>query len=131
MLRLRHPVSLLLISALVVLGVLRSFSAPEPVRADAPDVEFSALRSEAILRDLLQGVMAHVSGSSANLVVRERIVSHLESSGYEVEIQSRFHCNPLFGACSPVDNVVAIKPGSEGKNAVLLTAHYDSSWTGP
>ena len=68
MLRLRHPVSLLLICALVLLGVLRSFSSPEPVGADAPDVEFSALRSEAILRDLLQDGMPHVAGSPANLV---------------------------------------------------------------
>jgi len=131
MLRLRHPISLLLICALVMLGVLRSFSAPEPVGADAPDVEFSALRSEAILRDLLQDGVPHVAGSPSNLVVRNRIVSHLESSGYPVEIQSRFHCNPLFGACSPVDNIIAIKPGSEGKNAVLITAHYDSGWAGP
>ena len=131
MLRLRHPVALLLICALVLLGVLRSFSAPEPLAADAPDVEFSALRSEAILQDLLQAGVPHVAGSPANLVVGNRIISHLESSGYEVDIQSRFHCNPLFGACSPVDNLIAIKPGSVGKNAVLLTAHYDSGWTGP
>ncbi len=131
MLRLRHPVSLLLLCVLVLLGVLRSFSAPEPVGADAPDVEFSAFRSEAILRDLLQDGVPHVAGSPYNLVVRKRIAYHLESSGYQVEIQSRFHCNPLFGACSPVANIIAIKPGSEGKNAVLLTAHYDSGWTGP
>jgi len=131
MLRLRHPVSLLLICALVILGVLRSYSVPDPVGADAPDVEFSAHRAEAILRDLLQDGLPHVAGSPNNLVVRDRVISHLETSGYEVEVQSRFHCNPLFGACSPVDNVIAIKPGSEGKNALLLTAHYDSSWTGP
>ncbi|MCZ6830576.1 MAG: M28 family peptidase, partial [Gammaproteobacteria bacterium] len=117
--------------ALVLLGVLRSFSAPEPLAADAPEVEFSARRSEAILRDLLHDGVPHVAGSPANLVVLKRIISHLESSGYEVDIQSRFHCNPLFGACSPVDNLIAVKPGSAGKNAVLLTAHYDSGWTGP
>jgi len=131
MLRLRHPVSLLLICALVLMGVLGSFSAPEPAGLDTSEVEFSAQRAEVILRDLLQGVAAHVAGSPYNLVVRERIISHLEASGYEVDIQSRFHCNPMFGACSPIDNIIAIKPGSEGKNAVLLTAHYDSGWTGP
>ncbi len=131
MLRLRHPVSLILICALVLLGVLRSFSVPDPVGADASDVEFSALRSEAILRDLLQDGVPHVAGSPYNLVVRNRIISHLEAAGYEVEIQSRFHCNPMFGGCSPIENIIALKPGSEGKNAVLLTAHYDSSWTGP
>ena len=131
MLRLRHPVSLLLICALVLMGVLRTFSAPEPVGADASEVEFSALRSVAILRDLLSEGVPHVAGSPYNLVVRNRVASQFEASGYTVEIQSRFHCNPLFGACSPVDNIIAVKPGSEGKNAVLLTAHYDSGWAGP
>jgi len=131
MLRLRHPVSLLIISLLVMFGVLRSYSSPAPVEADAPDVVFSAIRAEAILRDLLPENMPHVSGSPYNTVVRNRVVSHLESSGYEPQIQSRFHCNPMFGSCSPVENIIAVKPGSEGKNAVLVTAHYDSGWAGP
>jgi hypothetical protein len=54
MLRLRHPLSLLAISVLVLLGVLRSYSSPTPVDAAAPDVVFSAIRAEAILRDLLR-----------------------------------------------------------------------------
>ena len=131
MLRLRHPVSLLIICLLVMFGVLRSYSPPSPVGADAPDVVFSALRAEAILRDLLQENMPHVSGSPQNTVVRNRVVSHLESSAYESQFQSRFHCNPMFGSCSPVENIIAVKPGSEGKSAVLLTAHYDSGWAGP
>jgi hypothetical protein len=131
MLRLRHPVSLLLICILVLFGVLRSFSTPAPRAADVPDVVFSAFRADAILRDLLQENLPHVSGSLYNLVVRNRLLAHLESAGYETEIQSRFHCNAYFGSCSPVDNVIAVKPGTVGKNAVLLTAHYDSGWTGP
>lgn len=131
MLRLRHPLSLLLIGFLVMLGVLRTYSTPSPVGADAPDVVFSAVRAEAILRDLLAEKIPHVSGSPYNRVIRNRIVSHFEAAGYEPRIQSRFHCNPQFGSCSPVENIIAVKQGSEGKNAVLLTAHYDSVWTGP
>jgi len=131
MLRLRHPISLLVISLLVMLGVLRSYTSPAPVEADAPDVVFSAIRAEAILRDLLPENLPHVSGSPYNTVVRNRVVSHLESSGYEPQFQSRFHCNPMFGSCSPVENIIAVKPGSEGKHAVLVTAHYDSGWAGP
>ncbi len=131
MLRLRHPISLLAICLLVLLGVLRSYSTPAPVGADAPDVIFSAIRAEAILRDLLQENLPHVSGSPYSSVVRNRVISHLESAGLEPEIQARFHCNPLFGSCSPVENIIAVKPGSAGKHAVLLTAHYDSSWAGP
>ena len=131
MLRLRHPLVLLLISLLVMMGVLRSYSTPDPVGADAPDVVFSAARAEAILGDLLQEGVPHVAGSSFNTVVRNRVVAHLESSGYKAELQSRFHCNAEFGSCSPVDNVIAVRPGSEGEYAVLLTAHYDSGWAGP
>jgi len=131
MLRLRHPISLLLICVLVLLGVLRSYSAPSPVGADAPDVVFSAIRAEAILRELLKENLPHVSGSPYNRVVRNRVAAQFEAAGYETEIQSRFHCNPQFGICSPVENIIAIKPGSVGKHAVLLTAHYDSGWAGP
>jgi len=129
--RLRHPLSLLLIALLVMVGVLRSYSSPQPVGADAPDVVFSAVRAEAILNGLLKENVPHVSGSPFNTVVRNRVVAHLESSGYEAQYQSRFHCNPEFGSCSPVDNIIAVKPGSEGKHAVLITAHYDSGWAGP
>lgn len=131
MLKLRHPLSLLLICLLVMAGVLRSFSPPSPVGADVPDVEFSAIRAEAILRDLLQENRPHVAGSELNAVVRDRVAAHLSGAGYETEIQSRFQCNPSFGSCSPVDNVIAVKPGTEGRHAVLITAHYDSGWTGP
>lgn len=131
MLKLRHPLSLLFICLLVMVGVLRSFTPPDPVGADVPDVVFSAIRADAILRDVLQDQQPHPTGSEANARVRNRIADHLELAGYDIEIQSRFQCNPRFGSCSPVDNVVAVKPGSDGKHAVLLTAHYDSAWTGP
>ncbi len=131
MLRLRHPLSLLIISLLIMFGVLRTYSAPEPVGADAPDVIFSAARAEVILGELLKENAPHVAGSASNALVRDRVVAHLESSGYEVEIQSRFHCNPVFGSCSPVENIVAVKAGSASEHAVLITAHYDSGWAGP
>ena len=131
MLLLRHPISLLVICLLVLAGVLRSYSPPAPLGADVPDVVFSAFRAEAILRDLLAENLPHVSGSPQNAVVRDRVVAQLESFGYEPEIQSRYHCNPMFGSCSPVENIIAVKPGEAGKGAVLLTAHYDSGWVAP
>lgn len=131
MLRLRHPISLAIIALLMMFGVLRSFETPAPVGADAADTQFSALRAGAILEDLLQEGVPHVAGSPANGIVGDRIVGYLESFGYEPLEQTGFHCNPMFGACSPVRNILAVKPGEPGKAAVLLTAHYDSGWTGP
>jgi len=126
MLKLRHPISLLVIALLVFLGVLRTFSTPSPIGADAPDVVFSAVRAEAILGDLLQENRPHVAGSAANRVVRDRVIAHLQAAGYEPEVQSVFHCGARYGSCSPVENVIAVKPGRVGRDAVLLTAHYDS-----
>ena len=131
MLKLRHPLALLLIGLLVLMGVMRSYSAPAPVGADVPDVEFSAIRADAILRDLLQENRPHVAGSEANAVVRDRVMAHLEAAGYGPEIQSGFHCNPALGHCSPVENIVAVKQGMDGRHALLVTAHYDSGWAGP
>jgi hypothetical protein len=128
MLKLRHPLALLVIVLLVYLGVLRGFSTPAPVGADAPDVVFSAVRAEAILGELLQENRPHVAGSDANRVVRDRAIAHLEAAGYEPEVQAAFQCSPRFGACSTVENVIAVKPGRSGRDAVLLTAHYDSVW---
>jgi len=131
MLMLRHPIALLLVTVAVLLGVLRSYSVPAPVDAGAPDVVFSAYRAEAILRDLLSEKVPHVAGSAANRAVRDRIVAQLEAAGYRPQIQSRFHCSPRYGSCSPVDNIIAVKSGSVGRYATLLTAHYDSTWGGP
>jgi hypothetical protein len=131
MLRLRHPVALLLIAALALLAAMRSMSTPVPVGADAPDVVFSADRADAILRDLLQEKRPHVAGSPLNAVVSDRILRHFRDAGYQPELQTRFHCNPLYGACSPVQNIIAVRQGSIGKHSILLTAHYDSTWAGP
>ncbi|MDT8319630.1 MAG: M28 family peptidase [Xanthomonadales bacterium] len=130
MLRLRHPVALLLISLLILAGALRSYSAPDPVAADASNLLFSAARAEAILRNLLQENLPHVAGSPQNAVVRDRIAEQLRAAGYQPEIQSRYHCNVRNGACGPVDNILAVKPGAEGKQALMLSAHYDSVWAG-
>ena len=73
----------------------------------------------------------HVSGSVQNALLRDRIVSMLHGFGYKPEIQRRFHCNPAFASCSPVENILAIRQGEQRGSAILLTAHYDSVWTGP
>jgi len=131
MLAIRNPLSLFVIAILVMLGVLRSFAPPSPVGADAPDVVFSAVRAEAILRDLVREGEPHATGTPNNAIVRDRVMAHLEAAGYEPEVQSRFHCNPAFGACSPVENIIAVKAGTDGQNAILVTAHYDSVFAGP
>jgi len=128
---LREPFFLLLTCILLAWGV---FSAGEPAKirqADRPDSVFSAPRAVVLLRELYPENTPHVSGSAENAVVRDRLMAILKRFGYSPQVQSRFFCRPEIGRCSPVDNVVAVLAGSQPGKALLLTAHYDSSWAGP
>ncbi len=128
---LREPFFLLLACLLLGWGV---YSGGEPARirpADRPDSVFSAPRAMVLLRELYPENTPHVSGSVENAAVRDRIVAILKRFGYKPQVQSRFFCRPEVGRCSPMDNVVAVLQGSQPGRALLLTAHYDSSWAGP
>ncbi|HMB61105.1 MAG TPA: M28 family peptidase, partial [Xanthomonadales bacterium] len=128
---LRDPMLLLLLSLLLAWGVYEGGQPPEVKAANTPDSVFSAVRAEAVLQRLYIDNKPHVAGSAANAEMRDRIISTLESFGYAPEIQSRFHCRPDIGWCSPVENIIAVHQGRGGDSAILLTAHYDSGWAGP
>ena len=127
---LHHPIVLLLLTGLITWGLHSSMQAPAALAENADEAVFSAGRAEPLLNKLLAENQPHPSGTAENRRIRDRIETQLGDWGYEVEIQSAFHCNPQYGSCSPVDNIIAVHPGSVGKNAVLLTAHYDSAWAG-
>jgi hypothetical protein len=128
---LAHPAMLFSVAILIAGGLAFSMMPPPPRGLEAPPDEFSSERAAVILRGLLAESRPHVAGSPLNRMVAERIVNFLTAAGYEPEIQSLFHCNPTFGTCGQVENIIAVKPGSDGGRAVLVTAHYDSSWSGP
>ena len=126
-----HPV--FLVASMLTMALLVAFSQQPPSALDeyTPDDQFSAFRAIDILEGLLVDSQPHVAGSPLNKEIRSRIVQQFQSFGFEPEIQSRFHCNPHFGSCANVENIIAVKPGDPGEHAVLLTAHYDGSWAGP
>ncbi|MEJ8566583.1 M20/M25/M40 family metallo-hydrolase [Elongatibacter sediminis] len=129
---LREPLVLFLAAVLLGWGVFLGSGAPAPLPADTPNEQFSAGRAESILQDLYQGLGPHVSGSPTNRVLRQRIEDQLLAAGYEPQLQSGYYCSPLFAACSPVENLVAVLPGGgEARHAILVTAHYDSAWAAP
>ncbi len=128
---LRHPLFLLFATLLLAWGVYAASRPPPPLPATVTDQKFSAARAELLLRELYAQNQPHVSGSAQNALLRDRIVSMLHSSGYTAKIQRRFHCNPEFASCSPVENILAIREGEQHGSAILLTAHYDSAWAGP
>jgi len=124
---------LFLVLSAVLIAVLTAVLSKPPTALDefTPADEFSAIRAMVTLEELLVESEPHVNGSPLNLLVRERIEARFEDLGYQPEIQSLFHCHPHFGSCANVENIIAVKAGSEGRDAVLVTAHYDSSWAGP
>src|SRR5205085_6799949 len=66
----------------------------------------------------------------AHDAVRDRLVVHLQSLGYEVTVQRVFACTAN-AVCAPVQNILARAAGDNRPDALLLTAHYDSVAAGP
>jgi Peptidase family M28 len=113
------------IIALIGLRALTA-SAPRPEPLDAPAQEFSGTRAKAVLRELIDDGVAHPIGSTANAIMRERIVRHLQDLGFAPELRTGLVCDPD-GVCGQPTNIVVRIPGRAGDHdAVLLCAHYDS-----
>jgi hypothetical protein len=107
---------------------------PEPLGPDAPAIQFSAARADAILGRLLGAQKPHPVGSAENAAVRTRLLKELAGMGVAARTQTGMSCrgDQRWGnvACATVTNVIAgISPGA-GKQ-VLLMAHYDSVPAGP
>lgn len=128
---LNHPTVLIAVAMLLALALTFTIRPPPARGLETPADEFSAERAAAILRGLLAESEPHVAGSPMNREIRGRIENFLRSQGYEPQTQSLFHCNPNFGSCAHIDNLIAVNPGVGGGDAILLTAHYDSSWAAP
>lgn len=126
-----HPAALVIIAVVIAIALVVCMRPPAARSAAIAQDEFSADRAWTILSTLIPESEPHVAGSPANLAVRERIENFLTAEGYVPEVQSLFHCNPRFGSCANVENIIAVKPGAGSDKAILVTAHYDSSWAGP
>lgn len=112
--------------ALMIAGLTRMETPPEPLAQDAPENVFSADRAYADLTDLLKENVAHPPGSIANKIIRDRIVAKMTARGFEVSIQADFACQKSWGSCSNVENIVTTKAGTTGKSTILVMSHYDS-----
>ena len=112
-------------SALVSAPALRSTNAPG---------EFDAARAKARLARILGDQRPHPADSSADDMVRTRLIAELQRMGAEPIVRDQFACNGFpkarAVACARVRNVVAILGPHTGQ-ALLLSAHYDSVPVGP
>ncbi|PAJ75707.1 hypothetical protein CJF42_03490 [Pseudoalteromonas sp. NBT06-2] len=68
-------------------------------------------------------------GSEGHTLSREYIVKYMRKLGYEVEVQASFEC--AVATCAPVANIIASRAGSKSKDAVMISAHYDSVEASP
>lgn len=117
--------------ALLLGATFVAYRGPAPSAENAPPAEFSALRAQALLRELVGDGVPHPIGSAGLATVRTRILARLTSLGLAPELQSGLVCNER-GVCgSPVNIIAELGRGSSDTDAVLLAAHYDSVPAGP
>jgi hypothetical protein len=110
----------------------------EPKLGDVPQDQFSAARAFEQLHNLTADQVPHSVDTQANRVVENRMVERLRSLGYKEEIQQEFVCKSYhYGKtnCTTIRNIIVSKKGNDtdlkSKNAILLSAHYDSVPAGP
>jgi hypothetical protein len=109
-------------------------SRPAALGRDAPSVQFSAARADAVLGRVLGDQAPHPAGSAAAEAVRARILTELAAMGVPTRTQTGMSCysEPRWNnvPCGTVTNIIAdVSPGV-GK-AILLMAHSDSVAAGP
>ncbi|RMH17899.1 MAG: M28 family peptidase [Acidobacteria bacterium] len=110
---------------------LTAVEPPQPSSEDAPATTFSARRAMRLVEEL--GRRPRPLGSAEHQRVREVLTAELASLGLEPQIQrtvaARQRGRLLVAA--QVENVLARLPGTTGRGAVLLMAHYDTRSTTP
>jgi hypothetical protein len=92
---------------------------PEPLPIDAPATAFSATRAARHVEAI--AIEPHPTGSAANRRVREYVAAELARLGIPAEERPD----------GDLVNLVARIPGQVSTDAVLLTAHYDSTAQSP
>ena len=120
----------------VVLLTFLHYAPTPPKGPDTGPNEFSAGRVRASLERLIRPGVSHCVGSADHARMRDAVVEEFRVLGFEPEIQVTFAGNPDHRGAN-VQNVVQVRnivvrlEGTEGKDAILLVAHYDSVPAGP
>ncbi|MEP7339287.1 MAG: M20/M25/M40 family metallo-hydrolase [Acidobacteriota bacterium] len=123
---------ILIVVACGLLLALYGMTPPQSVGIGAPPSAFSSARA-------MENVGLFASrprpiGSAAHGEVRAALLSQLTALGLDPQVQqaevaNRLRNNLIYAAT--VANVMARLKGTEGKEALMLAAHYDSVPTGP
>jgi hypothetical protein len=97
---------------------------------------FDANRAAARLARILGDERPHPADSANGDAVRDRLVAEMRGVGLSPRITDDFACNGNIHArnvnCARVRNLVAtLGPIADGRPALLLVSHYDSTFAGP
>lgn len=118
-------VVVLVLSAWLTVISLRT---PEPLPANAPSDQFSAMRARTDLDWL--AAQAHPTGSPALQEARVRLIDRLAGLGLQVSTQPALAVNgsrPGFAVAARLENVIGVLPGVDrSAPALLLMAHIDT-----
>ncbi len=127
-----HSSPLLLVVGLLAL-LLAVWASTVLLKPPAPDGagDFEASRAFAVLERLAGPELPHPVGTAENAAVRDRLVEEFLELGYDTQVQSVLACREIWAVCGFVHNVIARLPGTAGRPAVLMSAHYDSVGAGP
>ncbi len=126
--------SALLVALLAALVATALLIQPPPVRSEAKAGQFDAPRAKARLATILGDERPHPTDTAGDDAVRARLVGQIRAIGLNAIVRDQFACNSIFKtrgvSCARVRNVIVALGPTNGK-AILLNAHYDSSFVGP
>jgi len=112
------------VAGLTVVSI-RQIDAPQALPADAPEQQFSAARAAESYAFLAQ--RPHPIGSAEQVFVRRALCAQLRALGLDVQVQRREVVAAEYArSAGTVHNIIAVLPGSDTSNALLLVAHYDT-----
>jgi len=116
---------------LLIVVSVTTLAPPAPVAATAALTDFSADRALMHVRAIAQ--TAHPIGTDANSTVREYLLAQLTALGLNPQVFSSIgvHARNRTAAIGNTQDIVGRLPGTAGPQAIMLVAHYDSTYRGP
>ena len=130
--KMQRPLGIMVLLALITAFVLWMQEPPTPVAASASSDVFSAERAMAHVREIARA--PHPPGTPEHDQVRDYLVEEFQKLGFTTTVQKRVaHRTERDGdlRLASVENIIAEKPGSAPTGTLLLSAHYDSHFSGP
>jgi hypothetical protein len=104
---------------------------PQPLAATAAPAEFSAERALIHVRAIAQA--PHPIGTDADSAVRSYLLTQLTALGLNPQVFSSIgvYARNRTVAIGNTQDIVGRLPGTAGPQAIMLVAHYDSTYRGP